>query len=67
MLAFWLFTKRQWTIGGVAYAFALGIKMNALLYFPGIIVVVILAAGLERAVWLSGLILEVQVSILFIG
>jgi ABC-type dipeptide/oligopeptide/nickel transport system permease subunit len=35
--------------------------MNALLYFPGIIIVIILAAGLERAIRTIVLITEVQV------
>ena len=36
--------------------------MNALLYFPGIIIVIMLATGLERAIRTVVLILEVQVS-----
>jgi alpha-1,3-mannosyltransferase len=61
LAACWLFVKRQWTIGSVAYALALGVKMNALLYFPGIMVVLILASGLERAIRTVVLILEVHV------
>jgi len=36
--------------------------MNALLYFPGIMIVIMLATGLERAIRTVVLILEVQVS-----
>jgi len=35
--------------------------MNALLYFPGIVIVIMLATGLERAIRTVVLILEVQV------
>lgn len=61
LAACWLFVKRQWTVGGIAYALALGVKMNALLYFPGVIIVIMLATGLERAIRTVVLILEVQV------
>jgi alpha-1,3-mannosyltransferase len=54
--------KRQWTIGGIAYALALGVKMNALLYLPGVMVVIMMATGLERTVRTAVLILQVQVN-----
>jgi ALG3 protein len=53
--------KRQWTLGGVAYALALGIKMNALLYLPGIVVVVVMTASLERMFRLTVTIAQFQV------
>ena len=62
LIAIWLFVKRQWTVGGIAYGLALGVKMNVLLYFPGVIIVVMLATGLERAIRTVVLILEVQVT-----
>ena len=65
LLACWLFVKRQWTVGSVAYALALGVKMNALLYFPGIIIVIMLAAGLEKVIRIIVLITEVQVFIFY--
>lgn len=65
--ACWFFVKRQWTLGGLAYSFALGVKMNALLYLPGILVVIVMAQGLERAFRTIILILEVQVSKTNIG
>jgi predicted membrane-bound dolichyl-phosphate-mannose-protein mannosyltransferase len=61
LLTCWLFIKRQWTVGGIAYALALGVKMNALLYFPGILTVITLAGGLERAFRVVILIIELQV------
>jgi hypothetical protein len=53
--------KRQWTLGGVAYALALGIKMNALLYLPGIVLVVVMTASLERMFRLTVTIAQFQV------
>lgn len=61
MIACWFFVKRQWTLGGIAYSIALGVKMNALLYLPGILYVITMAAGLEKAMRVTTLILEVQV------
>ena len=57
-----MFIKRQWTVGGVAYAFALGVKMNALLYLPGIVLVVVMAGCLDRMFRLAVTILQFQVS-----
>jgi hypothetical protein len=65
MLACWAFTKRQWTLAGVVYALSLGVKMNALLYFPGIVVVFILAAGRDQTVRSVLHILQVQVRLPF--
>jgi Gpi18-like mannosyltransferase len=65
MCACWLFTKRQWTVGAAAYALALGVKMNALLYLPGLMIVVTQAAGLERAIRMVILIVEIQVEYAF--
>jgi hypothetical protein len=65
MLAFWAFTKRRWTSAGVAYALALGVKMNALLYLPGIVVALILAAGPDQTIRLMFNILQVQVNLHF--
>jgi ALG3 protein len=61
-----LLMKRQWTLGGILYAFALGIKMNALLYLPGIMTVITLAAGLEKTFRVVTLIVEVQVHLLWL-
>jgi alpha-1,3-mannosyltransferase len=65
MCACWMFTKRQWTLGGAAYALALSVKMNALLYLPGLMVVITQAASLERAVRMLILIAEIQVGQVF--
>jgi hypothetical protein len=65
MLAFWAFTKRLWTSVGVAYALALGVKMNALLYLPGVLVVFMLAAGPDQTIRLMFNILQVQVNLPF--
>ena len=65
MLACWAFTKRQWTLAGISYGLALGVKMNALLYFPGIVVVFVLAAGRDQTIRSVFHILQVQVSLPF--
>ena len=57
----WLFTRRQWTAGTVTYALALGVKMNALLYFPGLMVVITLVNGLEGAIRTALRIPQIQV------
>ena len=59
--------KRQWTLAGLAYSFSLGVKMNALLYFPGIVMVFILAAGPDQTIRSVFHILQVQVGLLSYG
>jgi alpha-1,3-mannosyltransferase len=43
------------------YALALGVKMNALLYLPGILFVFVLATGVERAIRTMTIVVEIQV------
>lgn len=59
--ACWLYIKRRWTVGSLVYALALSVKMNALLYLPGILTIITLAAGLDRVVSAVSRILETQV------
>ena len=56
-----MYIKRQWTAGSLLYALGLSIKMNALLYLPGILVIITIAAGLERTASTISRILEIQV------
>lgn len=60
-LAIFLFTYRQWELGSVIYSSAVSIKMNMLLYAPGIFLVLLLGTGLSRTCWCIGLCAVVQV------
>jgi uncharacterized membrane protein len=61
MLSCWAITKRRWTLTAAVYALALGVKMNALLYLPGIMYIIVLAAGLEQAIAFVGIVALIQV------
>jgi alpha-1,3-mannosyltransferase len=63
MLTCWSIAKRQWIATAAAYALALGVKMNALLYLPGIVISIILAAGLEQTIGFVGTVAQIQVSL----
>lgn len=63
MLTCWSIAKRRWIATPAAYALALGVKMNALLYLPGIVISIILAAGLEQTIVFVGIVAQIQVSL----
>lgn len=53
-LAILLFTKKHWRVGCLVYSFGVSIKMNMLLYAPGVLLVLLMGTGiLETIVCLS--------------
>ncbi|KAG5985504.1 dolichyl-P-Man:Man(5)GlcNAc(2)-PP-dolichol alpha-1,3-mannosyltransferase [Claviceps pusilla] len=62
-LAVWYFQNRQWTLGGMAYSWGLGIKMSLLLSLPAVAVVLFLGRGLGGSLRLALLMAQIQVLI----
>ncbi|KAF4126898.1 alpha-1,3-mannosyltransferase [Geosmithia morbida] len=61
-LSIFCFQRRMWTLGAVAYAWGLGIKMSLLLVLPAVAVVLFLGRGLRGSLRLLWLVLQVQVA-----
>eukprot|EP00049_Salpingoeca_infusionum_P004181 m.75463 g.75463 ORF g.75463 m.75463 type:complete len:405 (+) comp12452_c1_seq1:95-1309(+) len=49
-MAVWLFLARQWTIGCALFSLAVSIKMNVILFAPGLFIVLILNTGLPATI-----------------
>ena len=64
-LAIYLYQKRQWTWGSLAFSFGLGVKMNLLLVLPAIGVILFQAIGPREAIFQGSNMLQVQVRDLF--
>ncbi|KAI9770583.1 MAG: dolichyl-P-Man:Man(5)GlcNAc(2)-PP-dolichol alpha-1,3-mannosyltransferase [Geoglossum simile] len=64
-VAIYAYQKRVWTIGSVAYSWALGIKMSVLLALPAIGIILVQAVGVGRALRQALLISQLQVLISF--
>jgi len=62
-LAIFLFQRRQWTLGGLAYSLGLGVKMSLLLVLPAVSVVLFLGRGFRGALRVVLLMAQVQVAI----
>jgi alpha-1,3-mannosyltransferase len=60
-VAIYAYQKRVWTIGSVAYSWALGVKMSVLLVLPAIGVILVQAVGVGRALRQALLIGQLQV------
>lgn len=50
-IAVLLFTYRQWIPASIIYSLAVSVKMNMLLYAPGVFVVLLLSTGLTNTIW----------------
>ncbi|KAG7531424.1 hypothetical protein FFLO_04345 [Filobasidium floriforme] len=59
----WLFTKKKWKIGSIVYSLALGVKMNILLFLPGLLVLLFQYQGIAHGAICGGLILAVQIAL----
>ncbi|KAI0132092.1 glycosyltransferase [Xylariales sp. AK1849] len=57
------FQRRAWTLGSLAYAWGLGIKMSLLLVLPAIGVVFLQGRGFSGSLKLAGLMAQVQFAI----
>ncbi|KKA28775.1 hypothetical protein TD95_002848 [Thielaviopsis punctulata] len=62
-LAIYLWQHRLWSLGTLAYALGLGVKMTLLTALPGVACVLFLGCGMRRAVRLAVLILQVHIAI----
>lgn len=49
-LSFWLFTKDKWAVGCFVYSFAVGIKMNVLLFAPGLFLLMLHRLGIFHTI-----------------
>lgn len=59
-LAIYLFQRRYWTFGSMAYTWGLGIKMSLLLVLPAVGVVLFLGRGFSGSLRLAWLMAQVQ-------
>ena len=58
--AIWLFTERRFRLGCLIYSFGVGIKMNILLQAPGVLLVLLMATGLEETIFCLGICATLQ-------
>jgi alpha-1,3-mannosyltransferase len=63
----YLYQRRLWTAGSLAFATAVGVKMSALLVLPAVVVVLVQGVGRERAITQGLLIGQMQVSVLCVS
>ncbi|KAJ5945821.1 hypothetical protein N7454_002660 [Penicillium verhagenii] len=59
-LAIWLFLRRQWTLGVLAWTLGVGVKMTLVLMAPAIAVITLLSVGLTRSICLGAIALQIQ-------
>lgn len=60
-IAIYAYQKRMWTLGSIAYAWGLGIKMSLLLALPALGIILLQAVGRTRAITQAMLMSQVQV------
>ncbi|KAH7134321.1 glycosyltransferase [Dactylonectria macrodidyma] len=62
-LTIYLFQRRHWTLGCLAYTWGLGIKMTLLLVLPAVGVILFLGRGFHASLRLAWLMAQVQLAI----
>ncbi|KAI5868291.1 glycosyltransferase family 58 protein [Durotheca rogersii] len=62
-LAIFLFQRRAWTAGSIAYSWGLGIKMSLLLVIPAVGVVLLLGRGFSGSLRCATIIAQIQILI----
>ncbi|KAI0010964.1 glycosyltransferase family 58 protein [Xylariaceae sp. FL0662B] len=62
-LTVFLFQQRLWTLGSIAYAWGLGIKMSLLLVLPAIGIILLLARGFSGSLQLAAIMAQIQFTI----
>jgi alpha-1,3-mannosyltransferase len=64
-VAIYIFQRRIWTLGSMAYSFGLGVKMSLLLALPAIGVMLFLARGVQASLKQVWLMFQLQIVIAF--
>jgi alpha-1,3-mannosyltransferase len=64
-VAIYVFQRRIWTLGSMAYSWGLGIKMSLLLVLPAIGVILFLARGVHSSLKQAWLMAQLQIVIAF--
>ena len=64
-VAIYIFQRRIWTLGSMAYSWGLGIKMSLLLALPAIGVILFLARGVQASLKQAWLMAQLQIVIAF--
>lgn len=59
--AIWLFTRKNWRIGCFFYSIGVSVKMNMLLYAPGVLLVLLMGTGYVETIVCLGICASVQV------
>lgn len=62
-LAIFLFQRRDWTAGSIAYAWGLGIKMSLLLVLPAVGIVLLLGRGFSGSLRCARIMLYIHIAI----
>ncbi|CAJ2514185.1 Uu.00g023040.m01.CDS01 [Anthostomella pinea] len=59
-LSIYLFQRRAWTLGSIAYAWGLGIKMSLLLVLPAVGVILLFGRGFSGSLQLAAIMAQIQ-------
>ena len=60
-IALLLFTKKNWRVGCLIYSLGVSVKMNMLLYAPGVLLVLLMGTGLTETIICLGICAGVQI------
>lgn len=58
---FSLLAREQWTLGAAVYSFGISVKMNLLLFLPGVLFLLVRNTGIARTLGCMLLVLLIQV------